>query len=148
MLSSMFTRILSDRAFVILFIFKTEAQNKHMAVMSSLTHPFLLFLYTLAILSVGTPYFSEIYIWKKGADFRQVLCWKLLWSSTLTHVIKETSLTASINPLSVGDFSIRASNTSSASFLTYSSTAERRGRRKLQLTAECDTYTLINTATG
>lgn len=40
------------------------------------------------------------------------------------HRLSEQPLTASIRPLSVGDFSIRASNTSSVSFLTYSSTAE------------------------
>lgn len=62
-----------------------------------------------------------------------------LWLS-LSHAIREASLTASIRPLSVGDFSISASNTSSISFLTYSSTAERGGGMNLQLLAAVSVY--------
>lgn len=68
------------------------------------------------------------------SSLKRVLCWKQIAlpdSILLSCDQKKASLTASIRPLSVGDFSIRASNTSSASFLTYNSTAERGGRIKL-----------------
>ncbi len=66
-----------------------------------------------------------------------------LWLS-LSHAIRKVSLTASIRPLSVGDFSIRASNTSSASFLTYSSTAERNKPFTVSYSINlCNLYTCV-----
>lgn len=77
--------------------------------------------------------------WKRFVNRRSAANKLCLW---LLHVIAKASLTASIRPRSVGDFSIRASNTSSISFLTYNSTAERGGGTNLQLLATILVYIL------
>ena len=106
---------------------------------SFLTHPFLLFLYTLAILSVGTPYFSDICRWQIKAVCKQV-------NKKTLHITfnRKASLTASIRPLSVGDLSIKASKTSSISFLTYNSTAERRRRKESQVLLLTSFHTCVS----
>lgn len=71
-----------------------------------------------------------------------------LWTGALLQTglafdSRMQSLTASMRPLSVGDFSIRASNTSSVSFLTYNSTAERGGRINFICELQYSLYTCI-----
>ena len=118
---------------------KHEAQNKMKSCSLPPHSPFFTFLvhfgHPLCGHAVLLRYLQmryDITLWTGALP--KTTCAFRLYSSVVIRK-KKHQLTASIRPLSVGDFSIRASNTSSVSFLTYNSTAERKGRMKLHVWA-------------
>lgn len=68
------------------------------------------------------------YLWMTNDNRLSFEANMFLFFISLLHINRKAPLTASIRPLSVGDFSIRASNTSSVSFRTYNSTTEKENK--------------------